>query len=92
MNGIGFGGWLVALGVVSFCALGACADGQVRRIVLSDESRGRIHYYDSSDPSKCFFVNAEKTTWDIQPVGVRAPGKIGRYRCICRSGFQVVDM
>ena len=64
----------------------------VRRIVLSDESRGRIHYYDSSDPSKCFFVNAEKTTWDIQPVGVRAPGKIGRYRSICRSGFQVVDM
>ena len=68
------------------------ATDSVRRIVLSDESRGRIHYYDSSDPSKCFFVNAEKTTWDIQPVGVRPPGKIGRYRSICRNGFQIVDM
>ena len=77
---------LVAVG-----SSGAATD-PVRRIVLSDESRGRIHYYDSSDPSKCFFVNAEKTTWDIQPVGGHAPGKIGRYRSICRSGFQVVDM
>ena len=63
-----------------------------KRMVLSDESRGLVHYYDSSDPSKCFSVPAEKTTWDIQPVGKRAPGKIGRYRYVCRSGFKVVDM
>ena len=64
----------------------------VRRIVLSDESRGRIHYYDSSDPSKCFFVKAEKTTWDMQRVGAAEPGKIGRYRYVCRNGFKVVDL
>jgi len=64
----------------------------VRRIVLSDESRGRIHYYDSSDPAKCFFVNAEKTTWDLQRVGTVEPGKIGRYRYVCRKGFKVVDL
>lgn len=64
----------------------------VRRIVLSDESRGRIHYYDSSDPSKCFFVKAEKTTWDIQRVDTAEPGKIGRYRYVCRKGFKVVDL
>ena len=63
-----------------------------KKMVLSDESRGLIHYYDSTDPSKCFSVPAEKTTWDIQPVGERAPGKIGRYRYVCRSGFKVVDM
>lgn len=64
----------------------------VRRIVLSDESRGRIHYYDSSEPAKCFYVDAEKTTWDIQRVGASEPGKIGRYRYVCRNGFKVVDM
>lgn len=64
----------------------------VRRLVLSDESRGRIHYYDSSDSGKCFFVNAEKTTWDLQRVGPVVPGKIGRYRYVCRNGFKVVDL
>lgn len=82
----------IAAAAAVCCALAARADSQVRRFVLSDESRGRIHYYDSSDPSKCFFVSAEKPTWDIQPVGERAPGKIGRYRSVCRGGFQVVDM
>lgn len=64
----------------------------VRRIVLTDESRARIHYYDSSDPAKCFWLEAEKTNWDLQPVGARAPGQIGRYRFLCRSGFKVVDL
>ena len=82
----------IAAAAAVCCALAARADSPVRRFVLSDESRGRIHYYDSSDSSKCFFVSAEKPTWDIQPVGVRAPGKIGRYRSVCRGGFQVVDM
>jgi len=82
--------FVAAVAVVSIQM--ADAAEAVRRLVLSDESRGRIHYYDSSDPSKCFYVDAEKTTWDIQPVGVRAPGKIGLYRYVCRNGFKVVDM
>ena len=86
----------VALRAV-FCAAFAVASAvsgaePARRLVLSDESRGRIHYYDSTDPAKCFFVNAEKTTWDIQRVGLVVPGKIGRYRYVCRNGFKVVDM
>ena len=83
----------VVLGGVVASADGIPLSGQkVRRLVLSDESRGRIHYYDSSDASKCFYVDAEKPNWDIQPVGTRAPGKIGRYRHVCRNGFKVVDM
>ncbi len=82
---------------MSLLAVGAAflqtfAAEPVRRFILSDESRGRIHYYDSSDPAKCFFVEAEKTTWDIQPVGPRPIGRIGRYRYMCRNGFKVVDM
>ena len=82
----------VAAFVECAAALAASTGMPVRRLVLSDESRGRIHYYDSSDPAKCFFVNAEKTTWDIQRVGKTEPGKIGRYRYVCRKGFKVVDM
>ncbi len=87
--------WLLgASGLLAVAANGQAPSGQepVRRYVLSDESRGRVHYYDSTDPSKCFWVDAEKTTWDIQPVGERAPGKLGRYRYMCRNGFKVVDM
>ena len=73
-------------------ALSVFAAEPVRRIVLSDESRARIHYYDSTDPAKCFWVDAEKSTWDMQPVGTRQPGQIGCYRYLCRSGFKVVDM
>ena len=73
-------------------ALSTFAAEPVRRLVLSDESRARIHYYDSTDPSKCFWVDAEKSTWDLQLVGTRVPGQIGRYRYLCQSGFKVVDM
>ena len=83
---------LAAASVAAAALLAADAAEPVRRMVLSDESRGRVHYYDSSAPSKCFFVDAEKPVWDMQPVGTRQPGKIGRYRYVCRSGFKVVDM
>ena len=82
---------IITCSVLAAVVASAAAE-PVRRIVLSDESRGRIHYYDSSDPSKCFFVKAEKTTWDMQRVGVAEPGKIGRYRYVCRNGFKVVDL
>jgi hypothetical protein len=80
--------------MAAFAAALQCANAgpTARRLVLSDESRGLIHYYDASSPAKCFSVPAEKTTWDLQSVGERAPGKIGRYRYVCRSGFKVVDM
>lgn len=82
----------LAVAAAAMAALSAAAKEPVRRLVLSDESRGRIHYYDSTDPSKCFYVNAEKTTWDLQRVGKAEPGKIGRFRYVCRKGFKVVDM
>lgn len=83
---------LAAAAIAAAALQCANAGATAQRLVLSDESRGLIHYYDVADPSKSFSVPAEKTTWDLQSVGERAPGKIGRYRYVCRSGFKVVDM
>ena len=57
-----------------------------RRLVLADESRGLLHYYDSSDPDACFSVKMDKPVWDLTRIGE------GRYRAVCRKGFQVVDL
>lgn len=83
---------IFAAAAVAAALQGAGAGPTALKLVLSDESRGLIHYYDSAAPGKCFSVPAEKTTWDLQSVGARAPGRIGRYRYVCRSGFKVVDM
>ena len=57
-----------------------------RRLVLADESRGFLHYYDSSDPGACFSIKMEKPVWDLECIGE------GRYRTVCRRGFQIVDL
>ena len=57
-----------------------------RRLVLADESRGRLHYYDSSNPDACFFVEVEKPCWGLTRIGDM------RYRTVCRRGFQIVDL
>ena len=60
-------------------------DGR-RRLVLADESRGLLHYYDSFDPSAGFSIKVEKPAWNLTRVGD------GRYRTVCGKGFQVSDM
>jgi hypothetical protein len=62
------------------------ANGESRRLVLADESRAKVHYYDSSDPAKCFSIPVEKPVWDLKRVGD------GKYRIVCRKGFMVVDL
>ena len=57
-----------------------------RRLVLADESRAQLHYYDSSDPAKCFSIPGEKPLWDLKQVGPN------RYRAIGRKGFQIYDL
>ena len=57
-----------------------------RRLVLADESRAKLHYYDSFYPSKGFSVAVKKPVWDLKPVGD------DRYRTVCHGGFQVVDL
>ena len=57
-----------------------------RRLVLADESRAKVHYYDSFDPSKGIAVPVKKPVWDLKRVGE------DRYRIVCHGGFQVVDL
>ena len=57
-----------------------------RRLVLADESRPRLHYYDSSDEAKCFSIPGERPMWDLKKVGG------GRYRAVVKNGFLVFDM
>lgn len=74
-----------ALGFVHRNEHPALADRR-RRLVLVDESRGRLHLYDSADPSAGFSVAIRKPGWDLKAAGP------GRYRTVCRGGFQVVDL
>lgn len=60
-------------------------DGR-RRLVLADESRAKLHYYDSFDPKAGFSVGVEKPVWDLKKTGDM------RYRIVCHGGFMVVDM
>lgn len=57
-----------------------------RRFVLADESRARLHYWDSADSNACFSVEVAKPVWDLKPVGDE------RYRIVCHGGFMVVDL
>ena len=57
-----------------------------RRFILADESRARLHYWDSADSNACFSVDVAKPVWDLKPVGA------DRYRIVCHGGFMVVDM
>ena len=57
-----------------------------RRLVLADESRGLLHYYDSSDPDASFSIKAGKPLWDLTRIGD------GRYRAVCGRGFIVADL
>ncbi|MBQ4199830.1 MAG: family 78 glycoside hydrolase catalytic domain, partial [Kiritimatiellae bacterium] len=81
-----------AAGTYSLSIPDAGSGPTAKKLVLSDESRGLVHYFDADDASKRFSVPAEKPVWDLQAAGARQPGKIGRYRYVCRSGFKVVDM
>jgi hypothetical protein len=57
-----------------------------RRLVLADESRPRLHYYDSADPDACFSIPGERPMWDLKRVGQK------RYRAVCKKGFKVFDL
>ena len=57
-----------------------------RRLVLADESRAFLHYYDSSYPSNGFKVALKKPLWDLKRVGGE------RYRTVCHGGYQVTDL
>ncbi len=57
-----------------------------RRLVLADESRGKIHYYDSFDPKAGVAVAVKKPVWDLKPLGGT------KYRTVCHGGFQVTDL
>ena len=57
-----------------------------RRLVLADESRAKVHYYDSFCPTDGFAVAVKKPVWDLKRVGAE------RYRIVCHGGFQVVDL
>lgn len=71
---------LVVLASTSF------AGERARRFVLADESRQRLHYYDASDPAKCFAIPGERPMWDLKKVGD------GRYRAVVNNGFLVFDL
>ena len=62
------------------------APGHVRRLVLADESRGKLHCYDEADPSACFSIDMEKPLWNLTRTGD------GLYRVVCRKGFMVADI
>ena len=57
-----------------------------RKLVLADESRGFVHFYDSSYPRKGFKVAVKKPVWDLKPLGGE------RYRTVCHGGYQVTDL
>ena len=64
----------------------APAPAQRRRLVLADESRPRLHYWDSADPSACFSIPGERPMWDLKRVGDM------KYRAVCKKGFMVFDL
>lgn len=71
---------VAAVGILSAKA------GEHRRLVLADESRATLHYYDSENPEACFSIPAEKPLWDLTPVGEQ------KYRFVVRSGYMVADL
>ena len=57
-----------------------------RRLILADESRAFLHYYDSFDRDAGYSVKVEKPVWDLKEVGDM------KFRTVCEGGFQVTDM
>ena len=57
-----------------------------RRFVLADESRAKVHLWDSSDPSATFEISVEKPVWDMKKM------RDGVYRIVCKRGFMLVDL
>lgn len=57
-----------------------------RRFVLADESRAKVHFWDSQDSAACFSVPVEKPVWDLKRMGE------GLYRIVCKKGFMLVDL
>ena len=89
LNGICIGRPLNAAGVLlaAFIAAGTgISYGAERRLVLADESRPRLHYWDSGNPSACFSIPGERPMWDLKRVGDL------RYRVVCNRGFKVFDL
>ena len=71
--------------IIMLAATSSFAD-KTRRFVLADESRPRLHYWDSSDPSACFSIPGERPMWDLKKVGDM------KYRAVCKGGFKVFDL
>ena len=63
-------------------------DGPERRrvLVLADESRAQLHYYDSANPAACFAIPGEKPMWDLKKIAPR------RYRTVVHKGFMTFDL
>ena len=57
-----------------------------RRFVLADESRAKVHLYDSCEPSANFEIPVEKPVWDLKKM------RDGVYRIVCKKGFMIVDL
>ena len=57
-----------------------------RRFVLADESRAKVHLWDSADPSATFEIPVEKPVWDLKKM------RDGVYRIVCKKGFMLVDL
>lgn len=57
-----------------------------RRFVLADESRAKVHLWDSDDPESSFSVPVEKPVWDLKKM------REGVYRIVCRKGYMIVDL
>ncbi len=72
--------------VVAMAATGLHGAEKTRRFVLADESRPRLHYWDSADSNACFFIEGERPMWDLKRVGDM------RYRAVCKKGFKVFDI
>lgn len=57
-----------------------------RRLILADESRGYLHYYDSFSPKSCFSIAVEKPVRDLKKIND------DQYRAVCNSGFQTISL
>lgn len=57
-----------------------------RRFVLADESRGKLHLYDSKSPARGYSVDVKKPVWDLKRLDR------DHYRTIFHGGFQIVNM
>lgn len=68
------------------CPADAVAGKSHRRFVLADESRAKVHLWDSDDPDATFEIPVEKPVWDLKRQ------RDGVYRIVCKRGFMLVDL